>query len=392
MSGQEPVPIHTGSLKKNDPARLKVGISLFVRKGEQSIWENGIFQNCLFLAMLLLRAPNIAAVYLVFGGGDGGSEDARRFITDSPAPMIDMTEASEVLDVMIEMSAQLNRDWAVSFKERGGKIVTMRVGNDYVIDIERMMFNKPNGMLVAGTPYDEIWTLPEYERSCVNYFGSAMRAPVRLMPHLWSPVVLERASASLPQDQRFGYKPGRAKWRLGIFEPNVCMVKTSHLPMLLIDVAHRSNPGFIEKLNVFNTFQLKDHPTFVGFANSLDVVQHGLATFEGRFPVYHSLATQVDAVVSHHWENGQNYLYYEVLHGGYPLIHNSTFLGDCGYYYPDFDCEQGGLAVLQAFAQHDADLPGYREKAKSLLRKLDPENEENVRAYSLALQNLYVSG
>ena len=211
------------------------------------------------------------------------------------------------------------------------------------------------------------------------------------MPHLWSPVVLERASASLPQDHPFGYKPGRAKWRLGIFEPNVCMVKTSHLPMLLIDVAHRSNPGFIERLNVFNTFQLKDHPTFVGFANSLDVVRHGLATFEGRFPAYHSLATQVDAVVSHHWENGQNYLYYEVLHGGYPLIHNSTFLADCGYYYPDFDCEQGGLAVLQAFAEHDADLQGYREKAKSLLRKLDPENEENVRAYSLALQNLYVS-
>ncbi len=58
------------------------------------------------------------------------------------------------------MSAQLSRDWAVGFRERGGKIVTMRVGNDYVIDIERMIFNKQHGLLIAGTPYDEIWTLP----------------------------------------------------------------------------------------------------------------------------------------------------------------------------------------------------------------------------------------
>jgi len=372
--------------------RLRVGVSIYVRKGEQSLWENGIYQNCLFLVMLLLKAPNVAETYLVSGGGDGDAADAQRFMADSPVPIIDMAAAANKLDVMIEMSAQLSRDWAVNFRERGGKIVTMRVGNDYVIDIERMIFNKQHGLLIAGTPYDEIWTLAEYERSCMHYFGSAMRAPVQLMQHLWSPGVIDRAAATLPNGETFGYKPGRKKWRLGIFEPNICMVKTSHLPMLLIDMAHRANPRAIELMRVYNSYHMKDHVTFVGFANSLDIVRHGLAVFEGRFPVYQCLSSQVDAVVCHQWENGQNYLYYEALYGGYPLVHNSTFIGDCGYFYPGFDCEEGGLALLQAFSQHDADLANYRERARTFLRTLAPENENNVRAYNEALVNLYRAG
>ncbi|MDB5830112.1 MAG: hypothetical protein JWQ73_4332, partial [Variovorax sp.] len=123
--------------------QLKVGVSVFVRKGEQSLWENGIFQNCLFLVMLLMRSPRVSATYLVAGGGDGTPTDAR-FLADSPVPVIDMTTAAAELDVMIEMSAQLSREWVVAFREKGGKVASMRVGNDYVIDIERMVFDKPN--------------------------------------------------------------------------------------------------------------------------------------------------------------------------------------------------------------------------------------------------------
>ena len=32
--------------------KLRVGVTLYVRSGQQSIWENGIFQNCAFLVQL----------------------------------------------------------------------------------------------------------------------------------------------------------------------------------------------------------------------------------------------------------------------------------------------------------------------------------------------------
>ncbi|SAK72232.1 hypothetical protein AWB78_02958 [Caballeronia calidae] len=46
------------------PERLNVGVSIFIRKGEQSLWENGIFQNCLYLVMLLTRSPRVKSTYL----------------------------------------------------------------------------------------------------------------------------------------------------------------------------------------------------------------------------------------------------------------------------------------------------------------------------------------
>ncbi|KIG05780.1 Protein of unknown function DUF2827 [Burkholderia sp. MR1] len=368
------------------PERLNVGVSIFIRKGEQSLWENGIFQNCLYLVMLLLRSPRVKSTYLVTGGGDGGPEDAKRFLADSPVPLIDMETAMSKLDVMIEMSAQLGREWAVKFRERGGKIITMRVGNDYVIDIERMVFNLQHALLISGAPYDEVWTLPEYESSCKPYFETLFRAPVKLMPHLWSPVVLEREAAKLPEGQKFGYQPGRRRWRIGLFEPNVCMVKTSYIPMLCCEMAHRENPDMIERMWAYNTNKLKEHPAFVGFAQSLDIVKHGMGFFEGRYPFAQIVPASVDAVVSHQWENAQNYVYYEALYGGYPLIHNSHLIGDCGYRYHDFDCEEGGRALRRAFETHDANLDSYRAKANALIRKLDPENEDNVRVYTEALE------
>ncbi|WP_157662228.1 DUF2827 family protein, partial [Burkholderia ubonensis] len=132
-----------------------------------------------------------------------------------------------------------------------------------------------------------------------------------------------------------------------------------------------------------------DHTTFVHFAKRLDIVDHGLTTFESRYAVYEFMAAFGDAVVSHTWENAQNYLYYELLYGDYPLIHNSPFLGKAGYFYPDFDCQAGGRALLKAFAEHDANLEAYREQSRHVLSSVSIYNPDNVAAYTDAIATLY---
>ncbi|GAB6852753.1 DUF2827 domain-containing protein [Paraburkholderia kururiensis] len=367
--------------------RLKVGVTLFLRRGYQSIWENGIFQNCHFLTMLLAHSPLVGSTYLV-NGGDGEPAQAQDFLACAAVPVIDLDTAHRTLDVVIELSAQLDPQWAASFRQRGGRVVGMRVANDYVIDIERMMFSLPHGMLVSGTPYDAVWTLPAFVRTCAPYYAAALRAPVTPMPHLWSPVLLERsmAASSAPA---FGYVPGRPRWRLAILEPNICMVKTAHLPMLAADLAHRQQPDMIDCLRVYNAMELKADAQFVGFARSLDLVTQGRASFEPRLPVCEILTQQADAVVSHHWENAQNYVYYEALYGGYPLVHNSPLLGGCGYRYADFDCGDAALALREAFASHDARLPAYRDAARSFLATLDPLAPHNVGHYGAAIAGLF---
>ena len=361
---------------------LKVGVTIFLQDGIQSLWDNGIFQNAGFLLMLLKQSRMFSKTFLV-NGGPGMPENSKEFLSNSPVPVLTMDEAMNELDVIIELSAQLNGDWARSFKARGGTVIGMRVASDFIIDAERMAYQMEPSMLFAKIPYDEIWTLPAFEKTCAQYYQFGFSAPVHVMQHLWSPMLVDRSAKEIGKP--FAYRAGAKRWRIAVLEPNICSVKTCHLPMLLCDVAYRHDPNAIQHMYVFNALALKEHATFIGYARSLKIVQHGAGTFEGRLPVFQIMTELADAVVSHHWENGQNYVYYEALHGGFPLIHNSDFLGSCGYRYDNYDPEDGALALLRAKAEHDHNLDAYRAEARAFLYQLDPLNPVNIRNYENAI-------
>jgi hypothetical protein len=376
----------------NKPNRkLRVGVTIHIRDGHQSIWENGIFQNCVFLVQLFNLSPEVEKAVLVNGSGAKEVHPSMMF-NQVGVEMIDLPAALETLDVIIEMSSQVPEDWLAKFRARGGRIAWMRCGNDYVIDIERAMYGLPPGGLCSAKKYDAIWTLPEYEHSCTDYFAITTRAPVKIVPHLWTPEFFNKGIATLPAGLRFGYQPGKPRWRVCCFEPNMCMVKTCITPMLVCEEAYRKAPQMFEFIRICNALKAKENPAFVRFARSLDIVNHGIASFEGRFAIFEYMAHFGDCIVSHHWENGQNYLYYEALYGGYPLIHNSEFIRDLGYFYPDFDCQAGGEALVRALEVHDTNLEQYKAKSAEFLKTLDIQCQPNIASYTNELQSLTCSG
>lgn len=367
--------------------KLKVGVTLMVRDGFQSVWENGIFQNCAFLVQLLQQSPAVEKAVIVNPSGVK-LHDALMF-DELGLEVLSLDESMKQLDVIIEMSAMIDELWVIEFKKRGGKYVWMRVGNDYVIDIERAIFNKPSGSLCSSKPYDQVWTIPEYENSCMDYFAITTRAPVKILPHLWTPTFFEKGIESLPENKKFGYQPGRKSWRVCVFEPNVCMVKTSFIPMFLIEEAYRLQPSFLEQARIANTLHIKENGKFSAITKRLDIMNHGLMSFDSRYATYEYMASYGDCIVSHQWENAQNYLYYEALYGGYPLIHNSPILKKYGYYYPEFDSQVGGQVLLDAFHNHDQNLDAYRKDANELLAALDISSEFNIDTYTRELLSLF---
>jgi hypothetical protein len=56
--------------------KLRVGVTLNLRQGHQSIWENGIFQNCAFLVQLFQRSPAVGKAVLVNAGDAEAPADA----------------------------------------------------------------------------------------------------------------------------------------------------------------------------------------------------------------------------------------------------------------------------------------------------------------------------
>jgi hypothetical protein len=365
---------------KKHSDQLRVGISLFARDG-QSIWENGIHQNIAFLAMMLSRSDRISEIYFL-NGGDAQSLPAGLDLAGLNVPLVNPRDVTHELDVVIEMGAQLPVEWLKHMKALGRKLIAFFAGHPYAALCEPPIFGRPSGHIFNGGPFEEIWMLPGHEKTSKALLQTLTRAPVCVMPHIWSPYFLERRIAQLANEGiSFGYRPGRGQWRLSTLEPNISVVKTCHYPMLVCEEFFRAEPDAVEHLFVVNAMHLKEHSTFLYFANSLNLVRQNKATFEQRFDLADFLARHADAVVSHQWENAQNYLYYDVLHGGYPLIHNSTMLGDAGYYYPGFDCEAGGRALLEAWRGHDSQLDQYRERANALLRSVAIDHASNVDAY-----------
>jgi hypothetical protein len=166
------------------------------------------------------------------------------------------------------------------------------------------------------------------------------------------------------------------------------VVKTSSIPMLACEEAYRADRSSISAMHVLNSMHMKDHPTLMYMANSLDLVKDSKATFHGRNDIAGFMAQYADAVVSHQWGNDQNYLYLDVLYGGYPLIHNSPWLKDAGYYFPGFDAQEGGRQLLRAFHEHDSNLDAYRANAQRVIDAVSPFNQANLDAFADRLINL----
>lgn len=111
-------------------------------------------------------------------------------------------------------------------------------------------------------------------------------------------------------------------------------------------------------------------------------------TLEPRFVGIDMVANHCDAVVTHQWENGLNYLYYEVLYGGYPLIHNSPFLKEYGYYYEDFNAGSGGELLLTARREHEANLTQYKKDVGKLLASVDPNSNAVIKRHESLLSSI----
>jgi hypothetical protein len=375
-------------------SRLTIGITVFVA-ADANIWSNGIQQNIGFLAQLLRQSPLVEKIFFL-NGGDTQVMPPDLALDGLSVPLVRPQDVTHELDVVIEMGAVLPREWMLHARACGVRFVSFGVGHNYNAVVEGVLFNKAGIVLSDPALRVETWGLRHHSASCTPLNRTLTRKPVVEMPHLWSPYFLEsRIRAASARGRGFGFTPGdrpeRRGWNIGIFEPNIGVVKNCMIPMLVCEQAYRRNPQSVAKMMVMNSVHMKEHPTFLHFALCLDLTRHQKATYEPRVQ-FSDAMTQfaLDAVVAHHWECGLNYAYYDALYGGYPLIHNSEFLraDGQGFFYPDFSAIQGGDVLVEAWSQPAEFWSDYRKRALEYLRGLSPEHPENVRIFTERLMQV----
>ena len=361
------------------PHPITIVLTLFIPAEGLRIWSNGGGQNVFSLAATL-RAAGHRVIIANGGPGEPPAADLMPEAFRDPIPRIGDVVGDA--DLLIEAGAQVSAEHVASVRARGGKAVTLKFGNALAIDAERAIHNLPAGAIFNGARFDEVWTTTQHVETCGTYWEATYRCPVYVLPHIWAPDFIDHAAAALPNGGR--YQPGRPRKRVVVLEPNINLVKTCHVPMVIADLAWRKRPDLIDQILVFNAQHLRDRLPFSTFANALDATHakaadgHPVMSFEARWPAPHTLATRADVVVSHQWIAVPNYSHYDAMRLGYPLVHNVS--GMPGHYYPGFDARKGADALVRALEKQHRP-----QTADAFLTTVDARAPLNVADHAWAV-------
>lgn len=372
---------------------MNVGISVLTGP-DANVWSSGLNQNLAFLVMLLRKSALVDDIYLLNGGTSdelpGGMDIAVQGV-----PLVRPQDVTRKVDVVIEMGAQMPSAWLRHVRALGARVVLFLVGQSHAGLIEYPIVGRPGGSMFNGSTWDEVWLLPQHVHTGMPMMRTLTRLPVYEVPHIWSPVYLEeQARVMRERGLTFGFSPEsrvapHPGWRVGIFEPNISVLKNSTIPMLACDQACRQQPASIDRVMVLNSVQMKNHPTFNQFAVQLDITRQDKASYEPRVAFAECMAVfSLNAVVAHQWECDLNYAYYDALYAGYPLIHNSDPLARAGVglHYSGFSAVEAGQLLVTAWQQGPDYWQDYGLKASAWLAGLAPDHPANIQAFITRLQ------
>lgn len=293
---------------------------------------------------------------------------------------------------MIEGTLTILPEHEKELREHNIRLISFRMGNDLILDIENFVYKEFGCRAFYGTKYDAIWISPHLMKTNAAYTSIMYNAPVEEAPHLWSPRLLEEKLKSSESRFKFGYKPNRKKKkaRIGILEPNISVVKNCFIPILITEKVYQEHPEKIEHVYVCNSVDKKDRTSFHNFVGVTNIVKDNVLTAEGRFFTPLFMAEHADLLVTHQWECGLNYLYYEIIYGNYPIVHNSEYLKDAniGFFYPEFDALEGAEALLEAIDTYDVNFESHQKRNETYVESLLPTSPNNVLAYKKLIENV----
>ncbi len=369
-------------------SQLRVGITIGLQHPNETLWNNGIKQNAVFLAEALKYCPNVASVRLVnttaVALGDALPWDLARW------PTVDWEAAKDSVDVLIELGGQISAAQTAHLHQRGARLVSYCCGSEYVQAMESMLFDRPQwgSSLFINLHYDDIWMIPQVAELSHGYFSTLRRRSAQVVPFVWDPVLLEQRCAAMADAGC--YQPHAGARRLSVMEPNINVLKFCLYPALIAEQAYRQQPERIALLQVTNAERLASkNPEFISLMNQLDIVREHKAVFLGRHDTPQFLAENTDVVLSHQWGNPLNYFYLEVCWQGYPLVHNAALCADLGYYYAGHDLAAGAAQLLAALDGHDAQALDYRAQQRARLARFRPGAAAITQTYSALLDGLF---
>ena len=368
---------------------LKVGITI---NFDKNFFANGLQQNVVILQKLLNELDNVKAFYIWEGKSINETfidKDECIFYSDL------LKDDSAKLDLIIMMGFTLNDKIIIKYKNKvkKSKFVLLQCGNQYIENMSFAIFDidKKHSPLERLREVDQIWILPHYVKNIPYMSAFFKNDNVFSVPYIWDSLFIDaQINQSIYKDKKIDFFELNKNGIL-IMEPNLNSSKNCILPLFIVEAFENKFPKMLASCNIFCGNKLVKNDYFIKLILQMDIYNLRknflkVHTRKGFIDIIHNYGS---IILSHQQDNALNYLYLEALYLGLPLLHNSEFIADYGYYYPDNDIDIALNNLNKIINYHSNNIENYRSKSSEILEKFSYKNSSNKKEYQTLINNLF---
>lgn len=319
-----------------------------------NIFNNGLFQNILILYKLFEILGY--TVYLI----TDRDEMLHGYKTIGPEEII-----RNPIDIKlyIEIGMSVTAVFREYLKKIGAKRVKLYLGNILNIDIESIHLTPgidfPHH--VSGD-LDEIWTSPHYGQNLeyAAILNSVDLSKTKIAPYVWDRCFINDITKWKPSSDW-------TKTDIVITEPNISYQKCYLLPLLLVESFAKAYPEWKGKLIITNSDRFKANVHVTKTLLTSLVITNRIV-FEKRKTILEMTRDYSSSVfIGHQFNNEFNYMTFELMISGFPLLHNSNVWSTFGYYWEPGKWSESISLLKQVLSNHSSNLEKYKSEAEQLV-------------------------
>ena len=354
----------------------KIGVTT---KGSKTIWSNGLNQNSYFFIKLLQKMGyDVDAIATVLD-----VEDAQFIGLDR---VVLTKDSIKSYSIIFEVASMLDEAAMDICRKNNIKVVSINYGSFLFYLMEGLLYKgeTPTAVHIEGR---DVLISPHYNFG-KEFLKNVTGQNIMTIPYIWEPWFID---GTLLKESKINEKFSKEinKKNVVSLEPNISIAKTCIVPLIIAEGLELSDSSKIDSMTLFGTKHLNERTTFNKLYSNTELYKSGKLVIENRYSISGLFNTKrIGTIVSNHFYNDLNYVTLEALYLGFPIIHNSEFCKEGGYYYDGFNTKLGTELLDRAISTDDHLSDEKIKNAKEIIYGYSINNPSTQRAYRELIKNL----
>ena len=258
----------------------------------------------------------------------------------------------ENFDIIIQYSYMITKLY------NNTKMILLIDKDIYQEDMSEIMYGKREIHNSVYYNLNDIWVLKGLER-IESYISILYGKKPKYVPLIWEEGIENKFIRNRVEDEI----------SIGIMDDNKSIDSVCLMPICVGDSYVLNNSL---RMYVFNGMKLKQNVYFSSIVSKMELYKRKLISFEGEYNIDNIYSKFCNIMMISKF----NYIIFEGVVKGIPVLHNCEKYKDIGYYYDNMDKAKDQIENIIMF--HEMNLDKYISKSKEILSKLKYELHQDT--------------